>query len=64
MQEKPPQNMSAHRMKVAVLPLDLPYSGLLTHSGEILTNGKSQNMKPYGLLATAAEMKYIRKTAG
>jgi hypothetical protein len=30
----PPQNMSVHRIKVAVLPLDLPCSGLLTHSGK------------------------------
>jgi hypothetical protein len=56
--------MSVHRIKVAVLPLDLPCSGLLTHSGDILTNGKSHNMKLDGLLPTAAEMKYMRKTAG
>ena len=64
MQEMPLQNMSVHRIKVAVLPLDLPGSGLLTHSGDILTNGKSHNMKLDGLLPTAAEMKHMRKTAG
>jgi hypothetical protein len=64
MQEMPPQNMSVHRIKAAVLPLDLSCSGLLTHSGEILTNGKSQNMKLDGLLHTAAVTKYMRKTAG
>ena len=56
--------MSVSRIKVAVLPLDLPCSGLLTHSGEILTNDKSHNMKLGGLLQTAAEMKHMRKTAG
>jgi hypothetical protein len=64
MQEMPPQNMSVHRIKVAVLPLDLPCSGLLTHSGDILTNGKSQNMQLDEILPTAAEMKYVRETAG
>jgi hypothetical protein len=58
------QNMSVHRIKVAVLPLDLPCSGLLTYSGEILTIGKSQNMKLDGLFPTAAEMKHMRKTVG
>jgi len=28
------------RLKVAIQPLDLPYSGPVTHSGEILTTGK------------------------
>jgi len=64
MQEMPPQNMSVHRIKVAVLLLDLPCSGLLTHSGEILTNGKSHKMMLDGLLPTAVETKYMRKTAG
>jgi len=64
MQEMPPQNMSAHRIKVAVLLLDLPCSGLLPHSEEILTNGKSHNTKLDGLLPTAVETKYMRKTAG
>jgi hypothetical protein len=56
--------MSVHRIKAAVLPLDLPCSGLLTHSGDILNNGKSHNIKLDGLLPTAAEMTYMRKTAG
>jgi len=34
-------NMPVQRLKVAVLPLDLPCSGPVTHSGEILTTGKS-----------------------
>jgi len=33
-------------LKLAILPLDLPCSGLVTHSGEILTTGKSHGKKP------------------
>ena len=33
-------NMSVQRLKVAILPLNLPCSGPVTHSGEILTTGK------------------------
>jgi len=55
-----------------VSPLDKgssPTAGLtllwvLINSGQILTNGKSQNMKLDGLLLTAAVVKYMRKTAG
>jgi hypothetical protein len=32
-------------VKVATLPLDLPCSGPVTHSGEILTTGKSHGKK-------------------
>ena len=38
--------MSVQRLKVAILPLDLPCSGPVTHSGEILTTGKSHGKKP------------------
>jgi hypothetical protein len=34
-------NMPGQRLKVAILPMDLPCSGLIIHSGEILTTGKS-----------------------
>jgi len=44
--EMPPLNMPAQRLKVAILPLDLPCSGSVTHSGEILTTGKSHGKKP------------------
>jgi len=37
----PPLNMPVQRLKVATLPLDLPCSGPVTHSQEILTTGKS-----------------------
>jgi len=39
-------NMPVQRLKVAILPLDLPGSGSITHSGEILTTGKSHGKKP------------------
>ena len=34
------------RLKVAILPLDLPCSGPVTHTEEILTTGKSHGKKP------------------
>ena len=42
----PSLNMPVQRLKVAVLPLDLPCSGPVFHSGEILTTGKSHGKKP------------------
>ena len=39
-------NMPVQRLKVAILPLDLTCSGPVTHSGEILTTGKSHGKKP------------------
>jgi len=45
MQEMPSLNMPVQRLKVAILPLDLPCSGPVTHSGEILTTGKSHGKK-------------------
>jgi hypothetical protein len=38
---KPSLNMPVQRLKVAILPLDLPCSGPVTHSDEIVTTGKS-----------------------
>jgi len=46
MEEMPSLNMPVQRLKVAILPLDLPCSGPVTHSGEILTTGKSHGKKP------------------
>ena len=40
MEEMPSLNMPDQRLKVAILPLDIPCSGPVTHSGEILTNVK------------------------
>jgi len=45
MQETPSLNMPVQRLKVAILPLDLPCSGSVTHSGENLTTGKSRGKK-------------------
>ena len=45
----PSLNMPVQRLKVVILPLDLPGSGPVTHSGEILTTGKSHGKKPDGL---------------
>jgi len=42
MEEMPPLNMPVQRLKVVILPLDLPCSGTVTHSGEILTTGMSR----------------------
>ena len=41
----PSLNMSVQRLKLAILPLDLPCPGPVTHSGEILTTGKSYGKK-------------------
>jgi hypothetical protein len=38
--------MPVQRLKVAILPLDLPCSRPVTNSGEILTTGKSHGKKP------------------
>jgi hypothetical protein len=46
MEDMPSLNMPVQRPKVAILPLDLPCSGPVTHSGEILINGKSHGKKP------------------
>jgi hypothetical protein len=46
MEEMPSQITPVQRLKVATLPLDLPCSGLITHSEKILTTGKSHKKKP------------------
>jgi hypothetical protein len=38
--------MPTQRLKVAILPLDLPFSVPVTRSGKILTTGKSHGKKP------------------
>jgi hypothetical protein len=47
MEEVPSLNMPVQRLKVAILPLDLPCSGSITHSGKILTTGKSHGKKQH-----------------
>jgi len=46
MKEMPSLNMPVQRLKVAILPLDLPCSGPVTNSGEILTTVKSHEKTP------------------
>jgi hypothetical protein len=46
MEEMLSLNKPVQRLKVAILPLDLPCSGSVTHSGEILTTGNSHGKKP------------------
>jgi len=41
MEDMPSLNMQAQRPKLAILPLDLTYSGPIAHSGEVLTTGRS-----------------------
>lgn len=49
MEEIPSKNMLVQRLKEAILPLDMPYSGLLPNSGVISTIGMSHKKKPDGL---------------
>jgi len=46
MEEMPSLNMPAQKLNLAILPLDLPCSGPITYSGEILITGKSDGKKP------------------
>ena len=45
----PSLNTPVKRLKVAILPLDSPCSGPVTHSGEILTTGKSNGQSKCAL---------------
>jgi len=55
----PYQNVPVQRLKVANLPWDLPCSGIITHSGEVLTTAMSHK-KPDGLSPKdALEMKTV-----
>jgi len=45
MEEMPSLNMPVQRLKVTILLLDLPCSGIVTHSGEIFTTDKSHGKK-------------------
>jgi len=52
----PSLNTPVQRLKVAILPLDLPCSGTVTPSGEILTSGKSHGKKPDGITGTQKKL--------
>jgi len=45
MKEMPSHNRPVQGLKVAILTLDLPCSGFVTHSGEIPNTGKSHKKK-------------------
>jgi hypothetical protein len=57
MEELPSPNTPVQRLKVAILPLDLPCSGPVTHSGDISVTGK----KPDGSSKDDTEMKKISR---
>jgi hypothetical protein len=49
MEEIPFQNRPVQRLMIAILPLALPSSGFVTHSGEIPAIGNSHKKKPVEL---------------
>jgi len=53
------QNMPVQRLKVAILPLGLTFSGLRTHSEEILTIGKPHETRLDGLFPKDSGMKIV-----
>jgi len=56
--EMPSQNMSVHRLKSAILPLDLTCSGFVIHLGELLSKETSHKKQPDRLLTNYdSEMK-------
>jgi hypothetical protein len=60
MDEIPAHITTVHNLKMAILTLDLPCSGFVPNSGEILTTGKSHNKRPDGLFAKDdTEMKKV-----
>jgi hypothetical protein len=61
MEEMPSLNMPFQRLKVATLPLDSPCSGPVTHSGEILTTGKSHRKKLDRFSLNDVDMKKVSR---
>jgi hypothetical protein len=62
MEKMAAQSMSVQRLKVTILPLDLPCSGPITHSGDISVIGKSHKKKPNGKKLHSKKQKEPRKT--
>jgi hypothetical protein len=62
----PSLNLPVQRLKVPILPLDLPCSGPVNHSGEILTTGKSHRKKvdTFSLNDDTDVKKNIARTTG
>jgi hypothetical protein len=46
MKEMPSQNMAVQTLEVATLPLELPCSELVNHSGKIIASGKPHKKEP------------------
>jgi hypothetical protein len=57
----PSQNMPVQRLKVVILPLYLPCSGIVTASGEILTTVQSQKKRPDGLFPKTTKYRVFQK---
>jgi len=57
----PSLNMPVQRLKVVILLLDIPWSGTVTHSVEILTTGKSHRKKPDRFVIIAAFIVFNKK---
>jgi hypothetical protein len=53
------QSTPVQRLKIAILPLDLPCSGPVTHSGDISITGKSHKKKPDESSKDDTEMKKV-----
>jgi hypothetical protein len=64
MEEMPSQSTPVQRLKVAILPLDLPWSGPVTHSADISITGKSHKKKPYGSSKDNMEINQNGKASG
>ena len=62
MEDMPSVNMPDQRLMVAVLPLDLPCSGPVTHSGEMLTTVMSHGKKTDRLQNKCTNCKELKIT--
>jgi hypothetical protein len=59
LEEMASQNMPVQWLKVAILPLDLPCSGPVTHSWDISVTGKSHKKKGDGSSEDNMEMQHL-----
>jgi hypothetical protein len=56
MEEIPSHSTPVQRLKVTILPLNVPCSGPVTHSGDISIIGKPHRKKPDGSSKDDTEM--------
>jgi hypothetical protein len=61
MEERPSQSTCVQRLKVAILPLDLPRSGFVTHSGDTSITGRAHKNKPDGTPKDDTETKKVSR---